>query len=124
MNETTLVWLVVLLMLFGGGAGSFVTRQLEQRRADRLRRERGPEPICGCGCHYAFHDPATGHCHAQHRRPNKWDTLGDPVGWKDVPCTCRRYVGPQPLDSFYAPEISGDVVQELPRPRKETDTEH
>lgn len=113
------IWLILILLMFGGGVGSFIRNQLERRRNDRLQREKGPEPICGCGDHFAYHDPKTGHCHAQHRQPNVWNEWGNPIGWAPVQCECRQYVGPEPLTTYYAPPLSSGTHQAIPPQRED-----
>ncbi|MFI6457163.1 hypothetical protein ACIBF6_37105 [Streptosporangium amethystogenes] len=85
------------------------------------------EPICGCSHHIAFHDLATGQCHSQVRVVTKWgrleddhapDTEGIPVEWENQQCPCRRYSGPEPLTTLYAPELSPIAVEE-PNQREE-----
>jgi hypothetical protein len=70
------------------------------------RVQAGPVPVCGCEHSIAFHDSATGRCAAMRKAANRWDEFGDPSGWVEEPCTCRRYTGPEPLPQFYAPEIA------------------
>ena len=73
--------------------------------AGRITRRRStpqtPLPTCGCGHGLDQHDPETKMCHAQHPR-SKFDTGGDWVGYTYVPCTCRQYVGPRPLEEMFA----------------------
>jgi hypothetical protein len=73
--------------------GAFLAGQWLPR--PRLRRGalKPPRPVCGCGHHRSFHDPATGECRA-------------PVPGKVMPCTCKQYSGPVPLPEYYAPEIT------------------
>lgn len=60
------------------------------------RKRKEPEPRCGCGHHLAMHDPDSKHCHAQWQfRPQP----GAPLKLRD--CTCRQYVGPMPVDTFF-----------------------
>ncbi len=73
-----------------------------------LPARRGPRPVearCGCGHHHSFHDPATGQCHGTDRRI-LYSSGGADLGYRDVPCTCRQYTGPQPLPEYFAPEIT------------------
>jgi hypothetical protein len=99
------------------------------------------QPICGCGHNFSFHDPATSKCHATSRQATKWERDPDwdegddaalalrrgsneagqtgmrPVAWETVQCPCRRYVGPEPLTTLYAPELS-EVAVEEPGPKR------
>jgi hypothetical protein len=67
----------------------------------RRKGPQEPKPVCGCGHHYSFHDPGKGmmcgHMHYDHG-----------VG-SNMMCTCKRYSGPEPLPSLYAPEIAGET---------------
>lgn len=66
-----------------------------------------PKPVCGCKHHYSMHDAETGHCHGQVRgNPLRYDSFDDPTAWEMVQCPCRRYAGPEPLPTLYAPEIA------------------
>lgn len=55
-------------------------------------------PVCGCGHHQSFHDPATGECHGE----NAINVYGRPDMHK---CGCRQYLGPVPLPEYFAPEV-------------------
>lgn len=100
--------MVIEGMLIGGGvflAGMIADRLLPPRRRGPKPRK-DPKPICGCGHHHSFHDPATGQCHGMMRgEPIKYDSFKDPTAWAQVPCTCRTYSGPVPLPEYVAPEI-------------------
>lgn len=77
-----------------------------------------PAAVCGCSHHYSMHDPKTGECHAGIKvqtasgKPilNSW---GDRVigyngaTYEVLQCGCKRYTGPEPLPTYYAPEIGG-----------------
>jgi hypothetical protein len=95
-----------LSLLIGGvllGTGWLVGRFAPGRR-------QGPKPvtpICGCEHHLAHHDPKTGQCGAEDRRVIKRDRAQEPIAWEATPCTCKQYSGPIPIDSVYAPEITG-----------------
>jgi hypothetical protein len=77
---------------------------------DRLLSRRGRvtqvAAVCGCEHSIAFHDRATGKCSGMRKVASRWDKWGDPIGWTEEPCGCRRYTGPEPLPQFYAPEIT------------------
>lgn len=83
-----------------------------------------PQPICGCKHHLSFHDPETGRCSFTKsiftvRDEAVRDADGRPVldSFRDVQtvrqttyrgehqCGCRRYIGPEPLTTYYAQEI-------------------
>lgn len=75
-------------------------------------RRRGPKPVnpvCGCTHHHSFHDLKTGQCHSlmdgQATEFSRY-RYRNPVAWKQVPCTCRQYSGPVPVDAgYFAPEL-------------------
>jgi hypothetical protein len=82
-----------------------VRRGIDDRRKAKERKLRGPEPFCGCEHHLSFHDVESGLCHGLTKVKMKNDS-GETIRKEDVTCTCRRYVGPEPLGGFYAPEIT------------------
>lgn len=113
-------WAVGWFVLFGGGwIGNSVRSALKtrhQRRMERLeveeRRERAldaanrpPEPVCGCTHHLAKHDKS-GKCHEVVDAPVSWDADKKPAGYEPRPCNCQQYVGPQPLATLYAQELT------------------
>ncbi|WP_158839687.1 hypothetical protein [Saccharothrix deserti] len=57
--------------------------------------------ICGCGHGLDQHDPETWTCHAEVRR-DEFD--GVVVRHVYVPCTCRQYTGPKPIEELFAPK--------------------
>ena len=78
-----------LILLAGIAIGRFTP--------GRRRKSKKPKPICGCG--HGLHDHGKDGCNAQvcyDRLYNRWRE-----------CTCRKYVGPEPLAELYAPEITG-----------------
>ncbi|MEQ7125798.1 hypothetical protein ABN034_14900 [Actinopolymorpha sp. B11F2] len=94
----------MLEMLLGAGifaAGVAIGRFLPNRRRRGELGER--KPVCACGHAVSFHGE-DGCCRAT-KEVSKWDG-GRWVGNVQEPCECQRYTGPQPLPSFYAPEIS------------------
>ncbi len=88
----------VVIFLVGVGAG---------RAFRRGQSPTGNQPICGCVHHLSMHDPETGHCHGQCEV-----TIKPPKGayeyteWR--PCTCRRYIGPEPLADVWAAPLAID----------------
>jgi hypothetical protein len=76
----------------------------------RLNRHRTPPPpppmtpLCGCGHALSQHDRETSTCYAELRRDN-YDKRGRWAGHVWVPCTCRQYVGPRPIDEVFAPRL-------------------
>lgn len=87
------------------GAGMLLGRLFPRRR----RAGETPQlpPVCGCGHDRAFHDQE-GRCHAVERTEKK-DIFGHTSGWLEAACTCRRYNGPIPLTTYYAPELTDDA---------------
>src|SRR4051812_46945481 len=102
------------------GVGIVWVSQIVWAIRQRTKRPKPPKPIaaeCGCEHHYSMHDPETKQCHAEERfkvnegRPIL-DSDGDYVIGREGAtyevrqCGCRRYTGPEPLPSYYAPEIA------------------
>lgn len=81
------------------GAGilavGFFTGRLTRRKAPAMPKT----ATCECGCSLALHDPQDGTCHGEIKRGSSFE--GD-VHY--VPCTCRRYVGPKPIEDLFAPQ--------------------
>ena len=90
----------------------------------RKRREKTPEPVCGCRHNLAFHDPETGRCNHTEQiilrneevvRHPSGNVVKSPYGELETivvqtfagerRCGCVRYTGPEPLTQYYAPEI-------------------
>jgi hypothetical protein len=65
------------------GAGYLLGRLQRKPRAVLFKE---PESICGCEHHYSFHDEAG--CHFQYF---------DHDTERNLHCTCKKYVGPEPL---------------------------
>lgn len=86
-------------------AGILIGRLLPGRRKAR-RPPEAPEAVCGCRHHYSFHDPESGRCHGTDSQATAFDGYGIARAWKQIPCTCRKYAGPEPLPTYYAPEIA------------------
>jgi hypothetical protein len=70
-------------------------------------RRKGPKPVeavCGCTHHYSMHDPQTGKCSVG-VAVDKYSG-GVRVGKDHRSCACQRYSGPEPMPTYYAPEIA------------------
>ena len=89
-----------------GGAYDRLKKAAAQRRRARERSLSGPEPVCGCGHHLAYHDARDAQCYASVK-----GTKSDhgPDGEAERQCPCRRYAGPEPLATLYAPEITAQA---------------
>lgn len=81
--------------------GKYIVKEL--KREDERRRL---QPICGCTHNLSFHDRETGRCNAQDRVETDWNDVGTPIRWGQKQCSCVRYTGPEPIISYYAPEIT------------------
>jgi hypothetical protein len=88
------------LTLLAGIAIGWLLRSLPARRKD----PKPVEAVCGCTHHHSMHDPETGKCNAA-------VNAGDWTGKDYRPCACRRYSGPEPMPTYYAPEIAGEAGQ-------------
>lgn len=82
-------------------AGVVAGRFLPARRKSGRGKE--VQPICSCGHAVSFHGE-DGRCNAK-TEVTKWDN-GRWIGNEQQPCTCQKYTGPEPLPTFYAPEIT------------------
>jgi hypothetical protein len=116
-------WMWWLIALFAVGGFSSITetvrgafRNRHQRKMQVLEAEREerraleaanrpPEPVCGCTHHLAKHDKQ-GKCHEVVEVPSAWDAERKPIRFEPGTCNCQQYVGPQPLSSVYADEIT------------------
>ncbi|MFG2195467.1 hypothetical protein [Streptomyces sp. NPDC048639] len=104
-----------------GGVWDRVKAAARDRRTERRREINGPEPICGCRHHLAYHDPKEGRCYAEVKKPVEWDEDGDEIRFAHERCPCRRYAGPEPLATLYAPEVTGGGGGRGERPALESD---
>lgn len=78
------------LLVAGFLAGRF-------RRPNRTPKE--PTYQCTCKHYLSDHDPQTGVCHGTNQQKVYQD--GTFRHFDTVPCTCRNYVGPKPLELTY-----------------------
>jgi hypothetical protein len=85
------------LLAVGYGAGLLTRRR-------PLPPPPPPVPVCGCGHPLSQHDTQTNTCYAELRR-DTYDKRGRWAGVNWVPCTCRQYVGPRPIDEVFAPRL-------------------
>ena len=90
-----------LILLAGILVGRFAP---SRRRAPKPRPE--PKPICECGHGFHDHDPASSACHGRAELKRYSIAEERKVFDKYGPCTCRRYVGPEPLPTYVATEIA------------------
>jgi hypothetical protein len=99
-----------LILLAGAVLGAILARLPARRKGPRPAE--APKPVCGCHHHHSYHDPETGRCNALvNGQPVKFDKFEDPIKWEQVPCACLRYSGPEPMPTYYAPEIAGEAGQ-------------
>jgi hypothetical protein len=114
-------WWLIPAVLFGGGgwiSGSVRealktrhTRKLEVLEAAERKQlaldaaKRPPEPVCGCTHHLAKHDKS-GRCHETVQAPTAWDSERKPIRYEPQPCNCQQYIGPEPLGTIFATEIT------------------
>ncbi|CAG7653163.1 conserved hypothetical protein [Actinacidiphila bryophytorum] len=115
------LWWIIPVLLFGSGfVGDKISaatklrhkRKLELIKAEERRQHalatanRPPEPVCGCTHHLAMHGKDDGKCHAVVEAPSLWDADRKPVQYEPQQCNCQQYVGPEPLGTVFAPEIT------------------
>jgi hypothetical protein len=113
-------WVFVFFMVGGFGwvadTGRTALRTRHERRLERLEIQdkqrraieaaaRPPQPVCGCTHHLAKHDKR-GKCHEVVETPMAWDADRKPLHYEPRQCNCQQYVGPQPLTTFYAEELT------------------
>lgn len=73
-------------------------------RFKRERKSKEPDPVCGCDHHFAMHDLRTGECHGlMDGDPIKYYGSGTPSAYKQIPCTCQHYTGPEPMNAIFGP---------------------
>jgi hypothetical protein len=114
------LWTVFWVVLVGGGwAGKQVRAALRTRHTHQMERlaaterqqaalaaaQRPPEPVCGCTHHLAKHDKQ-GKCHEMVDAPVAWDEQQKPLRYESRQCTCQQYVGPEPLATLYAQDLT------------------
>ncbi|MDX2708349.1 hypothetical protein PV350_36690 [Streptomyces sp. PA03-6a] len=107
---------IALVILAGGyvtgGAYDRLRKAATERRKARQQELNGPQPVCGCGHHLAYHDAREGLCYASVPAPSgRKDEAGDKDEAEDRRCPCRRYAGPEPLATLYAPEIAAPPAE-------------
>jgi len=66
-------------------------------------KQKPPKSVCGCEHAFAMHDLRSGACHAEIRRANGWTKDGISNHWEHVPCGCRHYTGPIPIELEFRP---------------------
>jgi len=93
-----------LLLLIGAILGRTVWAPAALR-AERAALQAEPvKTICGCAHAYAMHDLETGHCH-DFVKVTRYGNGGGRIGYDRVPCTCRHYTGPKPIDEVFQPRM-------------------
>jgi hypothetical protein len=84
------------IFLLGLGTGAFTMT---------FRRTSAPstsQAICSCAHGLGQHDEKRGNCYGQVLRRSMRDKEGNWLGDQWVPCTCRHYDGPQPIEQYLA----------------------
>jgi hypothetical protein len=112
-------WLIPVVLVGGGRIAEGVRSGMKTRHKRKLElvkaaerkqlaldaANRPPEPICGCTHHLAKHDKH-GKCHEVVEAPTAWDADRKPLQFEARPCNCQQYIGPEPLGTVFAPEIT------------------
>ena len=89
------------LIVIGYGAG-----RIHLVKNNKATLSSSPLPICGCTHSLAHHDKKTDKCFGQILQKDVHDGIGN-NHWVD--CTCRQYVGPQPIENYFTtPTIFND----------------
>lgn len=65
-----------------------------------------PKAICLCSHPISFHEEMAGACHGTVRVESKWDSDGDPKAWRQDPCPCMTYAGPELISLFSVRELA------------------
>jgi hypothetical protein len=96
-----LVLAIAWFLTLGWGATYQQANKHLQRRIAVLT---DPDPTCGCGHHYSFHDKEDGCHYTVVHYKDAWN------GRRGVltTCPCVRYVGPQPLPKVIPLDTSWD----------------
>lgn len=82
------------------GAGILAVGFLTGRLGRRKPANGQPKAaICECSHSLANHDPQDNACRGEIKRGNSFDG-----NVHYVPCTCRQYVGPKPIEDLFAPQ--------------------
>jgi hypothetical protein len=83
----------------GVGVAAYAIGQAQGRRRRRPRDPYAddPQPLCGCGHHFALHDDH-GTCRGVIREIEKTTRRG--VTWVNHSCGCAKYTGPEPLPRY------------------------
>lgn len=85
------------------GAGILAAGWATGRITKPNRRTPKPvKPLCSCTHPLSSHDPDSNTCHDTIEQATEWDELGDPVGYQRVPCPCRKYDGPRPIEEMFS----------------------
>lgn len=114
-------WWVFVFFMVGGfswiaDTGRSALKTRHERRMERLNLSKSerlaieeshktPDPVCGCSHHLAKHDK-TGKCHEDVEVPTEWDENKKPLRYTMKQCNCQQYIGPQPLSTIYADELT------------------
>lgn len=100
---------VIAEAILSGGFCVFLGWTLGKFSAPRSSRApkppKPPKAVCGCGHHFALHDPTSNECYGEDEYElSSGEPILDPHGMYVVAhagaksevrrCTCRRYVGP------------------------------
>lgn len=95
---------LVFLSLIGMAGVGWITEQVTRSRREK-RREARDAQIARCACTHVFsaHALAEPHaCTADVKREH-YEKNGDRQGHEYVPCPCKRYDGPVPIESWFQP---------------------
>lgn len=96
-------------------AGSATTVGVLTGALLRRRTPAASRAVCSCGHGAGSHDPDTGNCRAEIKRPSEWDVLGSPCFYEWVRCPCLTNDGPEPLAV-----IEARLARHLPAAAQET----
>lgn len=90
------------LLLVGIAIGYFIGNRRRPAPTPAVAAE--PQPICGCRHHLSQHDPETGQCHDTVKEVSHYGMYQNL--YQTVACHCRQYVGPEPLPTLIALDLT------------------
>jgi hypothetical protein len=97
----------VLESFLAGAADALLFLGLGYQAGRRDKKQRQPAPeVCRCGHGPERHDKDGCRATANGAEVETWSYTvpSRPLSWKQVPCSCVRYVGP---NTSYVPELEG-----------------
>lgn len=97
-----------MIELLVGAGVAFCSGWIGYGVGRRNRRPATVEPICHCTHMIGMHRDLTGECMAtvDGPKPERENTWGKVITWKQVPCACQHYSGPELISTFSIREVA------------------